>query len=106
MKVRVKENCTGYFGDVRRRAGEVFEMPDANVVPLDDNGKALVDNRGKVRICAWVEPVNPANLDALLKKLGAPARPALPKQVLAKLAPEPELVPETDQERPSDKSPV
>lgn len=92
MKVRVKENCIGYFGDVRRRAGEVFNMPDANVVPLDDAGKPLVDARGKVRVCAWVEPVNEGDLDALLKKLGA-SKPAAPAASKPKPTEEPKTQP-------------
>lgn len=83
MKVRVKPACMGYYGEVRRREGQVFEMADTSVLPLGEDGKPLFDKKGQPKICPWVDPVNPADLNKLLAKHGikpkaAPAAPAKP----------------------------
>lgn len=71
MKVRVKPSMSGYFGERRRRAGDVFDMPAENLLPLDEQtGKPLTTKNGGPRLCSWVEVVNQAELDKLLVKHG------------------------------------
>lgn len=95
MKVRVKDGLMGYYGDRRRREGDVFEMADVNVLPLDDNGQPLVDRKGQPRVCSWIEPVNAADLEKLLAKYG--------KKVAVKQAPKAEApAPAPAQEKEED----
>lgn len=55
MKVKAIEH--GYYGELRRRPGDVFEMEESFYSPKDKAGKPLLGPEGQSKVCKWVEVV-------------------------------------------------
>lgn len=58
--MKVKAIAHGYYGELRRRPDDVFDMDESFYAPKDKNGKPLLGPNGESKVCKWVELVEPS----------------------------------------------
>lgn len=63
----VKAKALGFYGNIRRYTGDVFEMSELDYCPKDQSGNPYLDRKGEVKTCKWVEVVD--------QKKGQPQKP-------------------------------
>lgn len=69
----VRAIAQGYYGDVLREIGSVFEMEEAIYRPRGEDGKPLL-RKGVPAVCKWVVPVEAGEkIPAYVAPLGRPA---------------------------------